>query len=146
MTVPVEGYYRIIVCELMRNGSLYDHIFGLGGKKLSWSARKKIALGMARGLAYLHYRIRREVKASNILIDESFKPKLTDFGLAKFTQEGRSYLSTKVAGTLGYVAPEYGLYGQLSERSDVYSYGVVLIIIIIIILVLVHIVCKHACI
>lgn len=55
MTVLAEGHYKIIVCELMRNGSLYDHLFRLGGKKLSWSARKKIALGMARGLAYLHY-------------------------------------------------------------------------------------------
>ena len=132
MTVPLEGHQRIIVCELIRNGSLYDHLFGLGEKKLSWPTRQKIALGMARGLAYLHYGVQpavihRDIKASNILLDETFEPKLADFGLAKFTQEGFSHLSTKVAGTLGYVAPEYAMYGQLSERSDVYSFGVVLL-------------------
>ncbi|PON85540.1 Serine/threonine protein kinase [Trema orientale] len=132
MTVPLEGHQRIIVCELIRNGSVYDHLFGSVEEKLSWPTRQNIALGMALGLAYLHYGVQpaiihRDIKASNILLDETFEPKLADFGLARFTQEGFSHLSTKVAGTLGYVAPEYAMYGQLSERSDVYSFGVVLL-------------------
>uniref|UniRef100_A0A5B6YSX1 non-specific serine/threonine protein kinase n=1 Tax=Davidia involucrata TaxID=16924 RepID=A0A5B6YSX1_DAVIN len=131
-TTPSEGHQRIIVCDLMKNGSLYDHLFGLSEseKKLSWPIRQKIALGTARGLAYLHYGaqptiIHRDIKASNILLDERFEPKVADFGLAKFTPEGMTHLSTRVAGTMGYVAPEYALYGQLTERSDVYSFGVV---------------------
>ncbi|XP_043720361.1 probable LRR receptor-like serine/threonine-protein kinase RKF3 [Telopea speciosissima] len=131
-TTPFEGHQRIIVCDLMRNGSLDDHLFGSTEMKLSWPIRQKIALGTARGLAYLHYGaqpaiIHRDIKASNILLDEMFEPKLADFGFAKFTPEGMTHLSTRVAGTLGYVAPEYALYGQLTERSDVYSYGVVLL-------------------
>ncbi|OVA04408.1 Protein kinase domain [Macleaya cordata] len=131
-TTTYEGHQRIIVCDLMQNGSLHDHLFGSVQKKLSWSIRQKIALGMARGLAYLHYGaqpaiIHRDIKAGNILLDENFEVKVADFGLAKFTPEGMTHLSTRVAGTLGYVAPEYALYGQLTERSDVYSFGVVLL-------------------
>ncbi|GLU03468.1 hypothetical protein SLE2022_206650 [Rubroshorea leprosula] len=131
-TTPLEGHQRIIVCELMKNGSLHDHLFGSKEGRLSWPIRAKIALGTARGLAYLHYGaqpgiIHRDIKASNILLDEKFEAKVADFGLAKFTPEGRTHLSTRVAGTVGYVAPEYALYGQLTERSDVYSFGVVLL-------------------
>ncbi|XP_022960466.1 probable LRR receptor-like serine/threonine-protein kinase RKF3 [Cucurbita moschata] len=131
-TTPLEGHQRIIVCDLMKNGSVYDHLFGYSDKRLSWPIRQKIALGTARGLAYLHYGaqpaiIHRDIKASNILLDENFEPKVADFGLAKFTPEGMTHLSTRVAGTMGYVAPEYALYGQLTERSDVYSFGVVLL-------------------
>ncbi|KAA8543190.1 hypothetical protein F0562_021315 [Nyssa sinensis] len=129
-TTPLEGHQRIIVCDLMKNGSLYDHLFGVREKKLSWPIRQQIALGTARGLAYLHYGaqpsiIHRDIKANNILLDDRFEPKVADFGLAKFTPEGMTHLSTRVAGTMGYVAPEYALYGQLTERSDVYSFGVV---------------------
>ncbi|CAN1271421.1 Probable LRR receptor-like serine/threonine-protein kinase RKF3 [Linum perenne] len=100
--------------------------------KLSWPIRQKIALGTARGLAYLHTGaqptiIHRDIKASNILLDNEFEPKVADFGLAKSNPEGMTHLSTRVAGTWGYLAPEYALYGQLTERSDVYSYGVVLL-------------------
>ncbi|CAI0582091.1 unnamed protein product [Linum tenue] len=100
--------------------------------KLSWPIRRKIALGTARGLAYLHTGaqptiIHRDIKASNILLDDDFEAKVADFGLAKSNPEGVSHLSTRVAGTWGYLAPEYALYGQLTERSDVYSYGVVLL-------------------
>lgn len=131
-TTPFEGHQRIIVCDLMKNGSLHDHLFGSQKEKLSWPVRQKIALGTARGLAYLHYGaqpgiIHRDIKASNILLDERFEAKVADFGLAKFTPEGATHLSTRVAGTMGYVAPEYALYGQLTERSDVYSFGVVLL-------------------
>ncbi|XP_057512557.1 probable LRR receptor-like serine/threonine-protein kinase RKF3 [Actinidia eriantha] len=125
-------HQRIIVCDLMHNGSLHDHLFGSEATKLSWPVRRKIALGIARGLAYLHNGpqpaiIHRDVKSSNILLDESFEPKLADFGLAKFTPDDFSHMSTRVAGTLGYVAPEYALYGLLTERSDVYGFGVVLL-------------------
>ncbi|CAA2940090.1 probable LRR receptor-like serine threonine-kinase RKF3 [Olea europaea subsp. europaea] len=131
-TTPYEGHQRIIVCDLLKNGSVHDHLFGLVEKKLSWPIRQKIALGTAKGLSYLHYGaqpaiIHRDIKASNILLDERFEPKVADFGLAKFNPEGLTHLSTRVAGTMGYVAPEYALYGQLTERSDVYSFGVVLL-------------------
>nr|XP_043635951.1 probable LRR receptor-like serine/threonine-protein kinase RKF3 [Erigeron canadensis] len=134
-TTQYEGYQRIIVCDLVSNGSLHDHLFGIGVRgrvNLTWPIRRKIALGTARGLAYLHYGaqpaiIHRDIKASNILLDENFEAKVADFGLAKFAPEGATHLSTRVAGTMGYVAPEYALYGQLTERSDVYSFGVVLL-------------------
>ncbi|XP_007201158.2 probable LRR receptor-like serine/threonine-protein kinase RKF3 [Prunus persica] len=129
-TTPLVGHQRIIVCDLMKNGSLHDHLFGSFGSKLSWPIRQRIVLGTARGLAYLHYGaqpaiIHRDIKANNILLDEAFEAKVADFGLAKFTEEGMTHMSTRVAGTMGYVAPEYALYGQLTEKSDVYSFGVV---------------------
>ncbi|CAA0832072.1 Probable LRR receptor-like serine/threonine-protein kinase RKF3 [Striga hermonthica] len=135
-TTPLEGHQRIIVCDLMKNGSLHDHLFGSAStekrKRLDWPVRHRIAIGTARGLAYLHYGaqpaiIHRDIKASNILLDENFEPKVADFGLAKFRPDGMTHLSTRVAGTMGYVAPEYALYGQLTEKSDVYSFGVVLL-------------------
>lgn len=133
-TTPLEGHQRIIVCDLMKNGSLHDHLFGssMEAGRLSWPVRQKIALGTARGLAYLHYGaqpaiMHRDIKASNILLDDKFEAKVADFGLAKFAPEGMTHLSTRVAGTMGYVAPEYALYGQLTQRSDVYSFGVVLL-------------------
>ncbi|RDY11401.1 putative LRR receptor-like serine/threonine-protein kinase RKF3, partial [Mucuna pruriens] len=132
VTTRLEGYQRIIVCDMVKNGSLHDHLFGSNLVKLSWPIRQQIALGTARGLAYLHYGaqpsiIHRDIKASNILIDDKFEAKVADFGLAKFNPEGMTHMSTRVAGTMGYVAPEYALYGQLTERSDVYSFGVVLL-------------------
>ncbi|CAH8354895.1 unnamed protein product [Eruca vesicaria subsp. sativa] len=131
-TTPYEGHQRIIVCDLVSNGSLHDHLFGELETHLAWPLRQRIALGMARGLAYLHYGaqpsiIHRDIKASNILLDERFEAKVADFGLAKFNPEGMTHMSTRVAGTMGYVAPEYALYGQLTEKSDVYSFGVVLL-------------------
>ncbi|KAE8708159.1 putative receptor-like protein kinase [Hibiscus syriacus] len=129
---PSDGHQRIIVCDLMKNGSLNDHLFGPKKARLSWPIRRKIALGTARGLAYLHYGaqpaiIHRDIKASNILLDDMFEAKVADFGLAKFTPEGMTHLTTRVAGKMGYVAPEYALYGQLTDRSDVYSFGVTLL-------------------
>lgn len=132
--VSSEGNQRIIASELVGNGNLYDHLFGPEAerKTISWPIRQKIALGVARGLSCLHHGVQpsiihRDVKPSNKLLDECFEPKLVDFGLAKFASEGCSHLSTRVAGTPGYVAPEYALYGQVSERSEVYSFGVVLL-------------------
>ncbi|KAM7259475.1 hypothetical protein ACFE04_015216 [Oxalis oulophora] len=92
-TPQFEGHQRIIICDLMKNGSLYDHLFGNSGHgKLSWPIRQKIALGTARGLSYLHYGaqpaiIHRDIKASNILLDDQFEAKVADLGLAKFTPE-----------------------------------------------------------
>ncbi|XP_011033657.1 PREDICTED: probable LRR receptor-like serine/threonine-protein kinase RKF3 isoform X2 [Populus euphratica] len=131
-TSPLEGHQRIIVSDLINNGTLHDHLFGSSAGKLSWPIRQKIALGTARGLAYLHHGTRpsivhRDIKASNILLDESFEPKVADFGLAKFTPERMTLRSTRVVGTVGYVAPEYTSEGQLTLKSDVFSFGVVLL-------------------
>lgn len=106
----LEGCQRIIACDLMKNWSLHDQLFGLAEKKLSWPIRQKIALGTARGLDYLHHGpqpaiIHRDIKASNILLDDDFEPKVADFGLAKFAPEGVSHLTTDIAGTKGYAAP-----------------------------------------
>ncbi|KAL0346693.1 UNVERIFIED_CONTAM: Receptor-like serine/threonine-protein kinase ALE2 [Sesamum calycinum] len=96
---------------------------------LNWSARLKIALGAARALAYLHENvIHRDFKASNILLEDDFTPKVSDFGLARTALDGENkYISTRVMGTFGYVAPEYAMTGHLLVKSDVYSYGVVLL-------------------
>ena len=99
---------------------------------LEWPARRTIALDTARGLTYLHTGIQpaiihRDIKANNILLDEHLNAHVSDFGLAKVTAEGTTHMTTRVAGTQGYLAPEYALYGQLTEKSDVYSFGVVLL-------------------
>ncbi|KAL8484318.1 hypothetical protein ACS0TY_026846 [Phlomoides rotata] len=99
---------------------------------LPWSTRMKIALGAAKGLAFLHEAekpvIYRDFKTSNILLDQEYNAKLSDFGLAKDGPEGdKSHVSTRIMGTYGYAAPEYIMTGHLSPRSDVYSFGVVLL-------------------
>ncbi|KAL2643740.1 hypothetical protein R1flu_011327 [Riccia fluitans] len=129
----VDGHQRIILYDYMPRGSLQDHLFPKNrGYVLAWATREKIAIGMAKGLAYLHHDavpaiIHRDIKASNILLDGDFNARLADFGLAKFTPQDAYHVTTKVAGTFGYVAPEYALYGQLTEKSDVYSFGMVLL-------------------
>lgn len=100
---------------------------------LDWNTRMRIAAGAAKGLEYLHDKasppvIYRDFKPSNILLDEAFHPKLSDFGLAKLGPMGdKSHVSTRVMGTYGYCAPEYAMTGQLTVKSDVYSFGVVLL-------------------
>ncbi|KAK4797289.1 hypothetical protein SAY86_029615 [Trapa natans] len=124
---------RILVYEYMSNGSLEDHLLDLphGRKPLDWSTRMKIALGAAKGLEYLHKKadppvIYRDFKASNILLDKDFNPKLSDLGLAKLGPTGgKTHVSTQIIGTYGYCSPEYALTGQLTTKSDVYSFGVV---------------------
>ncbi|XP_072987538.1 probable serine/threonine-protein kinase PBL23 [Typha latifolia] len=131
----VDGDQRILVYEYMPLGSLEEHLLDLSAKTkpLDWSTRMKIAAGAAKGLEYLHEIatppvIYRDFKASNILLDEEFNPKLSDFGLAKLGPVGdKSHVSTRVMGTYGYCAPEYALTGKLTKMSDVYSYGVVLL-------------------
>ncbi|XP_075503105.1 putative serine/threonine-protein kinase PBL23 [Primulina tabacum] len=133
-----DGKQRILVYEYMHNGSLEDHLLdvGPGEEPLDWHARMKIAAGAARGLEYLHETanppvIYRDFKASNILLDENFNPKLSDFGLAKLGPVGgHTHISTRVMGTYGYCAPEYASTGQLTTKSDVYSFGVVFLEII----------------
>ncbi|XP_078442600.1 putative serine/threonine-protein kinase PBL23 isoform X2 [Wolffia australiana] len=133
-----DGEQRILVYEFMPLGSLEDHLLDLPPERepLDWNTRMKIAEGAARGLEYLHETasppvIYRDFKASNILLDENFKPKLSDFGLAKLGPVGdKSHVSTRVMGTYGYCAPEYAMTGQLTKMSDVYSFGVVFLEII----------------
>ncbi|XP_050881464.1 probable serine/threonine-protein kinase PBL23 isoform X1 [Lathyrus oleraceus] len=133
-----EGDQRILVYEFMENGSLEDHLLDVtpDRKPLDWKTRMKIAGGAAKGLEYLHEQanppvIYRDFKASNILLDESFNPRLSDFGLAKLGPTGdKTHVSTRVMGTYGYCAPEYASTGQLSTKSDVYSFGVVFLEII----------------
>ncbi|XP_048538099.1 probable receptor-like protein kinase At1g80640 [Triticum urartu] len=123
---------RFIVYELMVNGSLETQLHGPShGSALSWHIRMKIALDTARGLEYLHEHcnppiIHRDLKSSNILLDSDFNAKISDFGLA-VTSGNRSKGNLKLSGTLGYVAPEYLLDGKLTEKSDVYAFGVVLL-------------------
>lgn len=133
-----DGDQRVLVYEYMPYGSLEDHLLDLSQDKkpLDWITRMKIARGAARGLEYLHDTanppvIYRDFKASNILLDENYNPKLSDFGLAKLGPTGdKSHVSTRVMGTYGYCSPEYASTGQLTTRSDVYSFGVVLLEII----------------
>ncbi|KAG8370849.1 hypothetical protein BUALT_Bualt13G0026100 [Buddleja alternifolia] len=132
--ICIEGRTRCLVYELVRNGSVESHLHGVDKSKgpLDWDARLKIALGAARGLAYLHEDsnprvIHRDFKASNVLLEDDFTPKVSDFGLAREATEGSHHISTRVMGTFGYVAPEYAMTGHLLVKSDVYSYGVVLL-------------------
>nr|XP_043610190.1 serine/threonine-protein kinase PCRK1-like [Erigeron canadensis] len=127
-----RGIQRLLVYELMRNKSLEDHLLGRVDSTLSWITRLQIAQGAARGLAYLHEEmdfqlIFRDFKTSNILLDEDFNPKLSDFGLARQgPAAGLGHVSTAVVGTIGYAAPEYLHTGRLTSKSDVWSFGVVL--------------------
>ncbi|KAK2986356.1 hypothetical protein RJ640_026620 [Escallonia rubra] len=132
--ICIEGPTRCLVYEVVPNGSVESHLHGADKRKgpLDWDARLKIALGAARGLAYLHEDsnprvIHRDFKASNVLLEDDFTPKVSDFGLAREATEGSHHISTRVMGTFGYVAPEYAMTGHLLVKSDVYSYGVVLL-------------------
>ncbi|XP_027333172.1 probable receptor-like protein kinase At1g11050 [Abrus precatorius] len=128
----LKGKRRFLVYDFMPNGSLSYQLSIAGANRLTWPQRKNIILDVAKGLAYLHYEIKppiyhRDIKATNILLDSKMKAKVADFGLAKQGNEGQSHLTTRVAGTYGYLAPEYALYGQLTEKSDVYSFGIVIL-------------------
>ncbi|KAG8657041.1 hypothetical protein MANES_03G034100v8 [Manihot esculenta] len=133
--ICTEERARCLVYELIPNGSVESHLHGADKEPspLDWDARIKIALGAARGLAYLHEDssprvIHRDFKASNILLEHDFTPKVSDFGLARTAlDEENRHISTRVMGTFGYVAPEYAMTGHLLVKSDVYSYGVVLL-------------------
>ncbi|CAI9292584.1 unnamed protein product [Lactuca saligna] len=128
-----NGHQRLLVYEYMTNGSLEEHIFDLDDNKtpFDWHTRMMLAKGVAKGLEYLHNDadppiIYRDLKSSNILLDDDMNPKLSDFGLAKFgPKEGEDHISTRVMGTYGHSSPEYAMTGELTTKSDVYSFGVV---------------------
>uniref|UniRef100_R7W2B8 non-specific serine/threonine protein kinase n=1 Tax=Aegilops tauschii TaxID=37682 RepID=R7W2B8_AEGTA len=125
-----QEHHRMLVYEYMARGSLEHHLFKNLLASLPWATRLKIAVGAAKGLAFLHEAetpvIYRDFKASNILLESDYTAKLSDFGLAKEGPSGDdTHVSTRVMGTHGYAAPEYILTGHLTARSDVYSFGVV---------------------
>ncbi|CAH9127658.1 unnamed protein product [Cuscuta epithymum] len=131
----IKGHERFLIYEYMKNNNVGQFLFGENKGSLTWKQRYDIILGIGRGLAYLHEEfhvciIHRDIKTSNILLDDHFQPKIADFGLARLLPRDQSHLSTKFAGTMGYTAPEYAMHGQLSEKVDTYCYGVVVLEII----------------
>ncbi|XP_031273166.1 probable LRR receptor-like serine/threonine-protein kinase At1g29720 [Pistacia vera] len=114
----------------MENNCLAHALFGASTLKLDWATRQKICVGIARGLAFLHEEstlriVHRDIKATNVLLDWELNAKISDFGLAKLKEEENTHISTRVVGTIGYMAPEYALWGYLTEKADVYSFGMV---------------------
>ncbi|XP_044950899.1 proline-rich receptor-like protein kinase PERK1 [Hordeum vulgare subsp. vulgare] len=133
----IHGDQRLLVYEHVSNHTLESHLHHGGDEPtlLDWERRWRIALGAAKGLAYLHEDchpkiIHRDIKAANILLDDNFEPKVADFGLAKIQHGDDTHVSTRVMGTFGYMAPEYTNTGKITDRSDVFSFGVVLLEII----------------
>ncbi|XP_040987429.1 cold-responsive protein kinase 1-like isoform X2 [Juglans microcarpa x Juglans regia] len=129
-----EGNHRILVYGYLENNSLAQTLLGGGHSSIqfNWQTRHKICIGVAQGLAFLHedvqpHIIHRDIKASNILLDKDLTPKISDFGLAKFISPNLTHISTRVAGTAGYLAPEYAIRGQVTRKADIYSFGVLLI-------------------
>ncbi|XP_027770103.1 proline-rich receptor-like protein kinase PERK5 isoform X1 [Solanum pennellii] len=162
--VSLVGYciadrQRMLVYEYVPNKTLEFHLHGKGHRVMDWGTRLKIALGSAKGLAYLHEDciqiflftmlsfsfslcfsfstlflhtghpkiIHRDIKAANILLEDNFEAKVADFGLAKLSSDNLTHVSTRVMGTFGYMAPEYASSGKLTDRSDVFSFGIVLL-------------------
>ncbi|KAL9383706.1 hypothetical protein Peur_024029 [Populus x canadensis] len=130
----IEGDQLLLVYEYMENNSLSRALFGAGSETsfltLDWPTRYKICVGIARGLAFLHEGsairiVHRDIKGTNVLLDKDLNAKISDFGLAKLNEEENTHISTRVAGTIGYMAPEYALWGYLTDKADVYSFGVV---------------------
>ncbi|CAN6178168.1 unnamed protein product [Urochloa humidicola] len=135
--VSLVGYciaedHRLLVYDYVSNDTLHHHLHGRGRPVMDWPTRVKIAAGSARGLAYLHEDchpriIHRDIKSSNILLDDQFEAQVADFGLARLAENDVTHISTRVMGTFGYLAPEYASTGKLTEKSDVFSFGVVLL-------------------
>ncbi|EPS58803.1 hypothetical protein M569_16011, partial [Genlisea aurea] len=127
-------HYNLLIYELMPNGSLDSLLHGKWRNRLvlDWNSAYKIALGAAKGISYLHHDclphiIHRDIKPSNILLDHDLEPRVSDFGLATLIQPHQTHVTTIVAGTFGYLPPEYFETGKATARGDVYSYGVVLL-------------------
>ncbi|GMJ08762.1 hypothetical protein HRI_004545400 [Hibiscus trionum] len=135
--VSLVGYcmarqQRMLVYEFLPNNTLEYHLHGKDRPVMDFSTRIRIALGSAKGLAYIHEDchpriIHRDIKSANILLDNNFEAKVADFGLAKLSSDNYTHVSTRVMGTFGYLAPEYASSGKLTDKSDVYSFGVVLL-------------------
>ncbi|XP_061953595.1 cold-responsive protein kinase 1-like [Populus nigra] len=132
----VEDNHRILVYNYLENNSLAHTLLDGGHShsniQFSWRTRTKICIGVARGLTFLHeevkpYIVHRDIKASNILLDKDLTAKISDFGLAKLIPDNQTHVSTRVAGTLGYLAPEYAIRGKLTRKADLYSFGVLLL-------------------
>ncbi|MQL90909.1 hypothetical protein Taro_023504 [Colocasia esculenta] len=130
----IQGTDRILVYDYAENGSLDRALLGSDNEmsKLDWNIRSAICLGTARGLMFLHEEleppiVHRDIKASNILLDKDFVPKIGDFGLAKLFPDNVTHISTCVAGTTGYLAPEYAMGGRLTKKADIYSFGVLVL-------------------
>ncbi|XP_042025427.1 probable leucine-rich repeat receptor-like serine/threonine-protein kinase At3g14840 isoform X2 [Salvia splendens] len=130
----IEGNQLLLVYEYLENNSLARALFGPEEHQLhlDWPMRQTICIGIARGLAYLHEESRlkivhRDIKATNVLLDKNLVPKISDFGLAKLDEEDNTHISTRIAGTFGYMAPEYAMRGYLTDKADVYSFGIVVL-------------------
>ncbi|XP_012450093.1 proline-rich receptor-like protein kinase PERK5 [Gossypium raimondii] len=128
----IAGDKKMLVYEFLPNKTLQFHLHEKGLPTMDWPTRLKIALGAAKGLSYLHEDchpriIHRDIKSANILLDFCFEAMVADFGLAKLTQDSNTHVSTRVMGTFGYLAPEYVSSGKLTNKSDVFSFGVVLL-------------------
>lgn len=129
----VEEGRRLLVYEYICNGSLDSHLYGRKPVPLDWSARQKVAVGAARGLRYLHEECRvgcivhRDMRPNNILLTHDFEPLVGDFGLARWQPDGDLGTETRVIGTFGYLAPEYAQTGQITDKADVYAFGIILI-------------------
>ncbi|XP_073005623.1 proline-rich receptor-like protein kinase PERK15 [Typha latifolia] len=128
----IAGSQRMLVYEFVPNKTLEYHLHGKGLPVMDWPTRLKIALGSSKGIAYLHEDchpriIHRDIKSANILLDFKFEAMVADFGLAKLSSDNHTHVSTRVMGTFGYLAPEYASSGKLTEKSDVFSYGVMML-------------------
>lgn len=128
----ISGAQRMLVYEFVPNNTLEFHLHGKGRPTMDWPTRLRIALGSAKGLAYLHEDchpkiIHRDIKAANILLDFKFEAMVADFGLAKLASDFNTHVSTRVMGTFGYLAPEYAASGKLTDKSDVFSFGIMLL-------------------
>ncbi|CAL5342069.1 unnamed protein product [Camellia sinensis] len=128
----IEGNQLLLVYEYMENNSLARALFGPEEHclTLDWPTRNRICVDIAKGLAYLHEESRlkivhRDIKTTNVLLDKNLNPKISDFGLAKLDEEENTHISTRIVGTYGYMAPEYAMWGHLTDKADVYSFGVV---------------------
>ncbi|KAC9800213.1 hypothetical protein R6Q59_008268 [Mikania micrantha] len=128
----IYEHQRLLVYQYVPNNTLHYHLHGEGRPVMDWATRIKVAAGAARGLAYLHEDchpriIHRDIKSSNILLDYNFDAQVADFGLAKLAMDSNTHVTTRVMGTFGYMAPEYASSGKLTEKSDVFSFGVVVL-------------------
>ncbi|KAL5582001.1 hypothetical protein UlMin_014443 [Ulmus minor] len=128
----ISDHQRLLVYDYVPNNTLHYHLHDEGRPVMDWAIRVKVAAGAARGIAYLHEDchpriIHRDIKSSNILLDNNYEAQVSDFGLAKLALDTNTHVTTRVMGTFGYMAPEYATSGKLTEKSDVYSFGVVLL-------------------